>query len=269
MPGDIAATGAHSAGIASSRALAMTSTLRFVRLVAPLALACAAALPAVTHAADVQGSGRLQTESRTVAPFQAVELKGSMNLVLRQGAREGVELRGDDNVLPLIETRVAERDGVPTLSIGTRPGAGYSTSNEVVVTVDLKTLSALTLSGAGDARADALKVAALKVVLNGAGDLRVDHLEADDLTSRISGSGDMHYAGKVVRASFAIAGSGDVAAADLAADDVNVRIAGSGDAAVTANRTLKVNIAGSGDVSYGGSAVVTSSVTGSGGVRKR
>lgn len=245
----------------------MPSFFRFTAPLMSLALACLCQLPA--QAADVRGSGRVQTESRSVASFQAIDLQGGMNLVLRQGPREGVALRGDDNVLPLIETRVAERDGVPTLSIGTRPGADYSTSNEVVVTVDLKTLSALTLSGAGDVTAESLKVSALKVVLRGAGNLRVRHVEADELTSRIAGSGDMRWAGRAARVSFSIAGSGDVDAASLEADDVDVRIAGSGDAAVTANKTLKVKIAGSGDVSYGGSAVVTSSVAGSGGVRKR
>jgi len=43
-----------------------------------------------------------------------------MKLVLRQGAREGFELRANDNVLPLIETQVVDRGGVPTLEIGTK-----------------------------------------------------------------------------------------------------------------------------------------------------
>src|SRR5260221_8311318 len=51
----------------------------------------------------VVGSGRVQSERRAVSAFQAIVLRGSMKLVLHQGAREGVELRADDNLLPLIE----------------------------------------------------------------------------------------------------------------------------------------------------------------------
>ncbi len=66
---------------------------------------------------SVSGSGKLQTEARNVTGFQAIATHGSVKLVLRQGAREGLELHADDNILPLIETRVVDRSGVPTLEI--------------------------------------------------------------------------------------------------------------------------------------------------------
>lgn len=44
----------------------------------------------------VEGSGKMQTESRTVGSFQAIDLHASVDLVLRQGTREAVELRADD-----------------------------------------------------------------------------------------------------------------------------------------------------------------------------
>ena len=51
---------------------------------------------------NVTGSGKLQTETRKVTGFQAIETQGSVTLVLREGTREGLELRADDNILPLI-----------------------------------------------------------------------------------------------------------------------------------------------------------------------
>ena len=61
----------------------------------------------------VQGSGKLQTEARTLGSFQAIEQHASINLVLRQGAREALELRADDHLLALVETRVVNRSAVP------------------------------------------------------------------------------------------------------------------------------------------------------------
>ena len=63
----------------------------------------------------VRGSGRIVAESRDFAPFRAVHLKGGMALVLRPAARQAVEVRADDNLLPLVVTAVVQRGGVPTL----------------------------------------------------------------------------------------------------------------------------------------------------------
>lgn len=218
---------------------------------------------------SVNGSGKVVTETRAITGFQAVALRGAMDLVLRQGGREGVELRGDDNILPLIETRVVDIGGVPTLEIGSAKGANYSTRTTIVVTVDVKTISKLSLSGSGNVSGDALKAPTLSVKVSGSGDLRLKRVDTDELTSTLSGSGNMEFTGRAPRASFSIAGSGNVDAVRLEGDDVNITIAGSGDASVTARKTLAVKIAGSGGVTYSGDAAVTTSVAGSGSIRKR
>lgn len=216
----------------------------------------------------VIGSGTLQTETRTITGFQAVALRGAMNLVLRQGASEGVEIRADHNLLPLIETRVVDRAGLPTLEIDTRSGTNWSTRNEMTVTVSLVDLKALTVSGSGDTSCERLKTDALKATLSGSGNLRLGQLDADSLELRLSGSGDAQAGGKVLRIKLAISGSGTADLQRLQADDVGVRIAGSGDASVHARRALTVAIAGSGDLSYAGEPSVKSSVSGSGSVKR-
>ena len=219
--------------------------------------------------AVVRGSGRIVSEPRAVTPFQAVHLRGAMKLVLRQGTKEAVEVRGDDNLLSLVETTVISRGGVPTLEIGSKRNASYTTRNRIVVTVDVVTLKALAITGAGDAEADGLKAGELNVHVAGSGDLRLRRLSADSLGLKLSGSGDVAASGRAGTLAVSIAGSGDVAARELEADDVTVSIAGSGDARVNARRTLSVSVAGSGDVEYTGDATVRSSIAGSGNVTKR
>jgi hypothetical protein len=257
----------------------MTPALHTTRSVLPLAALLAAAL-ALTVAAParagedtvlrigfggVTGSGKIQTDTRAVSGFQAISLKTSANLVLRQGSREGVELRADDNVLPLIETRVV--DG--TLEIRGRDGASYSTKTKPVITVDLIRLSGLSVSGSGDIRGDGLTSPALKIAVSGAGDIRLNKLAVDDLGIKVTGSGDVRFNGRAGKLGIAIAGSGDVATAGLEADEVSVSISGSGNASVNARKTLAVSIAGSGDVTYSGDAVPKTSIAGSGTVRKK
>jgi hypothetical protein len=232
----------------------------------------AALLPLASIAqapAAVVGSGKLQSEVRAVGGFEAVTLRGSMNVVLRQGQRVQVEVRADDNLLPLIETRVVTSSGLPTLQIGGKPGASYSTRNQIAVTVDLVSLKALILSGSGDMSCDALKAQALNVALSGSGNLKLAQLDAEALVIKVSGSGDAQLSGRAARVDAAVSGSGNLTAGALQADDVDVRLHGSGDAGVNARRTLKVAIAGSGDVTHSGGAAVTRSITGSGSLNKR
>ena len=263
----------------------MTPTLHITRPVLPLAALFASAalmlsFAAPTRAAEerstlrigfggVSGSGKIQTETRDTGSFQAISLKTSARLVLRQGSREGVELRADDNILPLIETRIVDGAGGPTLEIRSRDGASYSTKTTPVVTIDLIKLSSLAVTGSGDVTGDALKSPALKITVSGAGDIRLSRLAVDDLGIKVTGSGDIRFNGRAGKLGIAVAGSGDVDTAGLEADEVSVSIAGSGNASVNARKTLAVTIAGSGDVVYSGDALPKTSIAGSGTVRKK
>jgi len=218
---------------------------------------------------SVVGSGKVASETRPIGSFQAIELTGSMKLVVRQAAKESLEARADDNLLPLIDTAIVDHAGVPTLEISTRRGASFSTRSPMVVTVDVVTLTALTLSGSGDAVADDLKTGELQVRVVGSGDLQMRQLAADTLMIKVSGSGDVAATGRAGTLGVSIAGSGDVTARGLEADDVRVSIAGSGDASVNARKALAVSIAGSGDVDHVGDAAVKTSIAGSGSVKKR
>lgn len=255
-----------------------------MKLTAPLAvfaLALSCGVPHAVRAADsdssvhrigvgsVKGSGKVQTEKRSIGSFQAITLRGSMTVTLRQTGREALELRADDNILPLIETRVVDIGGVPTLEIGVRQGVSYSTRDDILVTVDLATLHALATSGSGDVIADGLKVNGLKLSMTGSGDIKLRRLSADDVSLKVQGSGDVTLDGRATKLGLSIAGSGDFEGRSLETEDVSVSIAGSGDASVNARKTLAVSIAGSGDVVYVGDAALKSSIAGSGSVSKR
>ncbi len=217
----------------------------------------------------VTGSGNLANENRVVTGFQAIALRTSMKLVLRQGTREGIELRADDNVLPLIETTVVDRGGVPTLEITTKKGTSLSTRLPVVATIDLISLRALSISGSGDVTSEALKTPGLALAISGSGQVKLMQLAAEEVSANVSGSGDITLGGRTGRLRVAISGRGNVDTRALEADDVTLNVAGSGDADVTARKTLTVSIAGVGNVKYVGDAAVKSSIAGRGSVSKQ
>ncbi|MEW6703403.1 MAG: head GIN domain-containing protein [Pseudomonadota bacterium] len=248
----------------------------WLRLGAAALLLATAVWPA--HALDIRwglgssvtGSGKPASETRAPGSFQAISVRGPIELVVRQSGREAVEVRADDNLLPLIETQVEDGAHGPTLVVGVRKGQSLSTRSQIRVTVDVARLQALSTSGSGDFTIESLQTPSLKLSIAGSSDGRIGGLQTESLDIAIAGSGDVRAAGSAARVKLSIAGSGDARLPQLQADDVTVSISGSGDADVTANKTLAVSIAGSGDVVYGGSGTLTrSSVLGSGSVTRR
>jgi hypothetical protein len=244
----------------------MRSRRLFVLVLGSLSFLWAAA---AAHAATVTGSGTAARDARAVGDFQAIELRGDFDLVVRQSGRSAVEVQADDNLLALLETEVVDGRHGRTLRIGWRRGESVRTRAATVVTVDVAQLRALAATGSGNVRIDALTTPLFSLSLTGSGDARLAQLAADELSLSVAGSGDVFASGRAKRLQASIAGSGDIAAQELAAEEVKVRIAGSGDARVHAERELTVAIAGSGDVIYSGAAAVKASVAGSGSVRQR
>ncbi len=244
------------------------------------ALLCAAALTLLAAAPGawawgrdepVRGSGRVASESRALTGYNGLSVKGSFEVILRPSGREGIELSGDDNLLPLIETRVvdaADAKGGRVLELRWRDGVSVSSRNDIVATIDVAALRSVAVAGSASVSGSLPATTALALSVAGSGDLALTQLKTDELSVSVAGSGDVTAGGRTTRLAVAIAGSGDVDTDALEADEVSVRVAGSGDAAVTARKRLAVSIAGSGDVVYRGEAQTQVSVAGSGSVRK-
>lgn len=190
-----------------------------------------------------RGNGIELVERREVGEFSAVRADGSIDVDITVGSPASVEVRGDENIVPLVRTRVADR----TLVIDTT--RGHSTRIGLSVTITTPHLDAVALCGSGSIRAQGL--------------------ETDRLDVAISGSGDVRLAGRADRLAIGISGSGDADAAALSATAVEVDIAGSGDADVVASERLDVDIAGSGSVRYAGDPAIHRSIAGSGDVARR
>jgi hypothetical protein len=252
-----------------------TASVVGVALAALVGAALLAAAPAqafeIGFGAAVNGSGHETTQARSVSGFDAVRSQGSIDVIVRQGATEGASVTADDNIVPLIETRVVPDGKGHALVIDLKHGVGgIRTSHRMQVTVTAVQLHGASVSGSGDLRIQSLKTPALAIDLSGSGDAHLDGLQADDLALSLAGSGDIDGGGRATRLKLDIAGSGDARLGALQADDVKVSIAGSGDADVVANREIAVSIAGSGDVTWRGDGKVTrQSVVGSGSVRHR
>ena len=233
-----------------------------------LAWAALALLPAArsASAADtlVKGSGIATTQRREIGVFLGIGVGGPFAVVLRAGSREAIAIVADDNVLPLIETRVRSSGSDRTLEIDLRRDTRVEPRTPIVVTVDYVRLDELAVGGSGSISARSMKAAKLEAAVGGSGSIGLDDLDAGNLIVAIGGSGTFRADGRAARMSVSVAGSGRCDAQRLVVGDVTASVAGSGDARVRAETSLRVSIAGSGDVYHSGAAAPQVSIVGSG-----
>jgi|GEM_PF-2017505 len=209
----------------------------------------------------VRGSGKLTTEKRGAESFTAIELYVSTAMDIKKGDVTSVELTIDDNLLPLITTKVEGN----TLTI--RSDKNLAPSDAAKITITVPTISVVSVAGASKVTIEELSGPKTELSLAGssevAGTVNSESLECD-----IAGSGKITMSGASKSVAISVAGSGELQMQKLIANSVTIDIAGSGTAFVHADSSLKVSIAGSGDVSYSGKAKVEQSIAGSGSVKQ-
>jgi hypothetical protein len=209
------------------------------------ALALLAVGSVVTACSATAGSGQLATQSRQVSGFTSVELTGVGELSIDQAGTESLTVSAEDNLLPLLTSRV-EAD---TLILGKKPNTRIVTSKPITYTLTMKDITGLAVSGSGTINAPKLTTAALRI--------------------EISGSGVITTAGNADDQSLEISGSGRYLADGLTSKTTTAEISGSGTANVVASNALDVKISGSGTLTYSGNPQVSQTVSGSGKLIKK
>ncbi|WP_019946463.1 head GIN domain-containing protein [Hymenobacter aerophilus] len=216
-----------------------------------------------TFAADTR-------ETRTVAPFTAVSLGGSMQVIFRQGSPQKVEVQGDAEDLTHLETMVENGKLRINAVRESRAFSGYNFKSKVVIYVTAPTVTALSVGGSGSLRAaEPIRADKLRLSVGGSGSLVLAGVTAETIDSSVAGSGSLKIGGgSATSQEISISGSGGVQAEALASKTCDVRVAGSGSCRVQATESLNARLAGSGGVFVRGNPRISSSTAGSGRVHK-
>ena len=236
---------------------------------AVLATVAATPLAASAHGwswgpgAGTTGDGRKVTQPRAVGEWKAVRLEGSLDVRVKVGAPASVAVTIDENLQPLVETRL-EGDTLVIRTTGPMHCQGES-----LVELSTPSLRGFAIEGSGDVRIEGGQ-GDLQLSVSGSGDLAWKGT-AGKLQVDVEGSGDVTLAGAAVEARLEVAGSGDIHARELSAGSATVGVAGSGDVEITlSGGALSAEVAGSGDVRwYGTAQVVKASASGSGEIAHR
>lgn len=192
---------------------------------------------------QVVGSGVRKAEQRDVAPFNSISTDGAFEIEIVSQQPQSLTIEGDDNLLPLVSTKVS--NGLLHIK-NTR---GFSTSNGIRIKISVPNLDGLATNGAGTIEVSRLKNNKFDINSNGAASIRVSG-ETNALRIEANGAGkiDTHK----LRASEAVVESNGVSRVELHASD-----------------KLDVTVSGPSHVVYEGDPKVNQSVNGPGSVQKK
>ena len=192
----------------------------------------------------IEGSGKGKTDKRQASSFNSVLVDGAFDVNIEMQKKEGVEVSGDDNIIPNITTKVSGNKLIVSSNKSICP------KQKLEVNISAPDIEQVRMEGSSD------------IIITG--------VNNKSLTVELDGSGDINVSGKTKKFAVTVSGSGNIHAKDLQAEDTSISITGSGDADVYAARKLDGAIEGSGNINYyGNPKEVSKKIDGSGDIEKK
>jgi hypothetical protein len=192
---------------------------------------------------SVIGSGKKASETRAVGNFTQLELLGVGRVEVTMGNLRPLELSGDDNILPLIETKVTNGKLVIRTMRSIRP------VQSLIIKATVSDLTA--------------------IMLGGAGELAITGIANDNLRAILTGAGTVTLSGQTSNLLLTLSGVGSADARELVAKVATIDMSGAGRTDVSPVVSLHVTITGAGTVTYSGEPTITQKITGVGKLTRR
>jgi hypothetical protein len=169
----------------------------------------------------IAGNGKVKAERRQIDRIDSIALDGPVDLAFTCSGSQFVRVTADENILPLITTKVTGTK----LHIGS--SGDFSTRNDILVEVEMPSLVDLTIHGSGNVEIEKIRQPLLHINHSGHGRVDVSG-QVDQFTAELNESGDINAGGLVAKTvMLSLNGSGDIIA--HASEAVRARLKGNGD----------------------------------------
>ena len=177
--------------------------------------------------AQVKGNGNLVSEMRKLSNFKAIEITiGYDKILVNCGEEPSIHISGDENILPLITTRISK--GILKIE----SDSTFETKADSEIIINVKSLKEFTFDGVGETV--------------------IQNVNSEKFTCNINGVGSCDLNGKVKSFNISVNGVGSVNARQLIADDVVANLNGVGSVKLYAKNSLNASVNGVGGLTYFG-----------------
>lgn len=199
---------------------------------------------------NIKGNGNIKTESRQVGKFTGIEDQGSFDVEITYGEGNAVEVEADENLLPVIVTKV-----VGNKLIISSDKSVFLSAHRLTVHVTMPTIDLISVKGSGSVTGDGgfSNSGTAHFDVSGSGSIRLSFAQLNTAEVAVRGSGSIHLMkGSVDNLNVATYGSGNVDAYDISSKNVMAKTSGSGSVKVRVTGSLTAESNGSGNVYYKG-----------------
>jgi hypothetical protein len=208
------------------------------------------------------GSGVVKEESRQLPAFHRVRVSRGLEADVTQGGKTSVVVRGDDNLLHLVRTEVA--DGELTITAATEEAHGFSSKVGLKVIVTTPALDGVEANSGGRMELTNPSGSRLDVRSTSGGEVRASGVAESALLVEATGGGVVRLAGKAKDLRLECSGGASVKAGELAAESVRVESSGGAAVDVNATASLKGNLSSGSALKVRGAPAVREVATSSG-----
>jgi hypothetical protein len=204
------------------------------------------------------GGAFAASQDRDLPAFDSIHVASGIHAAVTIGPRKAVHVEADENVLPLVETRV--EDG--TLHVGFKPNSNLRNSGEVTVTAQTPELHDIAGSGGATIRASLTKANESALAGSGGSEIHVRGVDATRLIANASGGSVLQVAGRAGSLELKLAGGSHFDGPQLEARDVEVKGSGGAIAEVRATGQVRGSLSGGSEMHVRGGARASVSTSG-------
>lgn len=190
------------------------------------------------------------SETRKLANFHSIVINGAIELDVKIGKTQKVNVQVEDMKLSAVETKV--KNGVLYIDTLDKKSfwGGKKQSGEVELTLVMTAFNKISVKGAVDGE--------------------ISGVDSKNVSLEVSGAADLDISGKCENLKVAVRGAGDLDADKLFCKTADIHISGAGDAEIYASQKVKAIVSGVGNVSVlGNPKDVMKKVHGLGGIKIR
>lgn len=210
----------------------------------------------------VHGEGPVVSKEIDLAAFNSIDLKGSLNVIVKQGTEQKVVAIGQENIISYLSTSVKAGNWDIMLE------NGCYNDYELTIEITTNSIEELGTSGTGNVQLDGnfVEIENISFFNNGSGQVYSNDsiFVSNFLFVNITSNGSISLKGLCENQNIGLSGSGNYYSYELFSENCIVSVPGSGYCKVNVGNNLDVFIGGSGNVYYLGNPDITSTVTGSG-----
>ena len=204
------------------------------------------ALGLFTSCVGVRGNGNVKTETRNIEGFSKIDVSGAVDVFVKQGDKEELTIKADENLMEYIETSVSGGE------LRIRPKKNISNYKKLDVYVVMRELEGVEASGACDVIGEGKFTSKYcELDASGASDIELE-IECEGLDIDVSGASDVKLSGYSEVTDIEASGSSDVKAIKLVTKRCQISSSGASGVEIEVEKKLEVDASGASNVRYKG-----------------